>query len=107
MKTISLAALAALFSIGAWAQTPRRTADKRHDMKDLRKDTREVRHDKSLRNYELKHHDYAEARHQTRDIRKDLRSRRSDVKDLKRDGVKHPQIRADRQIHRQNFRRKG
>jgi hypothetical protein len=105
MKKIILTAIATLFVLTAFSQTPANNADKRQDMKDLRHDTRDIRHDKTQRHYDVTHHEYAAARHTTRDIHADKRDRYHDTKDLKRDGVKHPQLRADRQIHRQNVRR--
>lgn len=105
MKKVTLTLLIAMFfAIGAFAQTTTpKTTDKKQDMKDLRKDDREVRHDKRLRNYELKHGDKAEAKAETKDIQADKKDMAGDVKDLKKDGVKHPLKRANKQIHRQNM----
>ena len=106
MKKLTLMVLTAMFTLGAFAQTTTTTqTDKKQDMKDLRKDTRDIRHDKSLRTYEMKHGDKAEAKAETKNIKADKTDRKGDVKDLKADGVKHPMKRADRQIARQNHRR--
>lgn len=111
MKKQILTAAAVLFAVAAFAQAPRQTSaaaprDKRNDMKDMRHDIRDKRHDQRLRHYELKHHDYAEAKKETKDIRADNKDIHGDTKDLKRDGVKHPVKRADRQINRRNHDRK-
>ncbi len=104
MRKVTLTVLAAMFVVGAFAQTTTPQTDKKQDMKELRKNTRDIRHDKRLRNYELKHGDKAEARAETKNIQADKKERKGDIKDLKNDGVKHPMARANRQIDRQNDR---
>lgn len=111
MKKVIFTLIAAMLTGATFAQTttPQASTDatgKHKDMKDLRKDVRDVRHDKKLRNYELKHHDKAEAKAETKDIHQDKKDIGGDVKNLKQEGVKHPLKRADRQIHRQNVKRK-
>ncbi len=110
MKKLTIAVAAVLLSIGAFAQTttPQTTTsaqtDKKQDMKDMRKDVKDVRHDKRLRHYEVKHGDKAAAKKETKDIRSDKKEFKGDAKDLRKDGVKHPIKRADRQIHRHNHK---
>lgn len=109
MKKGILTLFVGLLTAGAFAQTTTpavANSDKHQDMKDLKKDVRDVRHDKKLKAYEVKHHDKVEAKAETKDIKGDKKDIHGDVKDLKKDGVKHPLKRADRQIHRQNVRRK-
>lgn len=111
MKKVILTLTIALLTAGAFAQTttPAKavTTDEHKDMKHLRKDVRDERHDKKLRTYEATHHDKAEAKVETKDIKADKKDMAVDVKDLKQDGVKHPLKRAARQIHRQNIKHKG
>ena len=92
MKKVTLTLMAAMFALGAFAQTTSTTqqADKRQDMKDLRHDTRDIRHDKAARHHELKNGHTQMAKATTKDIRADKKDRNADVKDLKADGVKHP-----------------
>lgn len=109
MKKVILTLFVGLLTAGAFAQTTTptvATSDKQQDMKDLKKDVRDVRHDKKLKAYEVKHHDKAEATAETKDIKADKKDIHGDVKDLKQDGAKHPLKRADRQIHRQNMHHK-
>ena len=109
MKKLILTLIVGLLTAGAFAQTTTptvATTDKHKDMKDLRKDARDVHHDKKLRAYEVKHHDKAEAKAETKNIKGDKKDIHGDVKDLKSHGVKHPLKRANRQIHRQNTHRK-
>lgn len=105
MKKLTIAVVAVLLSIGAFAQiTTPPQSDKKQDIKDVRHDVKDVRHDKRLRHYELKHGDKAEAKKQTKDIRADKRDLKGDAKDLRKDGVKHPIKRASKQIHRHNHK---
>ncbi len=110
MKKTILTLFVGLITAGAFAQTTapatKASTDKHNDMKDLKKDVKEERHDKKLRTYELKHHDNAEAKAETKDIKADQKGINGDVKDLKHDGVKHPLKRADNQIHRQHMHHK-
>jgi hypothetical protein len=109
MKKTILTLFIGLLTAGVFAQTTTPTpasTDKHNDMKDLKKDVRDVRHDKKVRAYEVKHHDKAEAKAETKDIKADNKDINGDVKDLKKDGVKHPLKRADKQIHRQNMHHK-
>jgi Ni/Co efflux regulator RcnB len=104
MKKVILALMVAMFAAGAFAQTTTPKTDKKQDMKDLRKGDKEVRRDKRQRNYELKHGEKVAALAQTKDIKADKKNMAGDVKDLKKDGVKHPMKRANAQIHRQHAR---
>ena len=106
MKKLTLTVLTGMLAMGAFAQTTATTAqtDKTQGMKDVRKDTRDIRHDKGIRHYEMKHGDKAEAKAETRDIKADKKDRAADAKNLKKDGIKHPVKRADKQIHRENER---
>ncbi|HEY8657760.1 MAG TPA: hypothetical protein VIL78_01920 [Hanamia sp.] len=104
MKKVILTLLVAMFAAGAFAQTTTPKTDKKQDMKDLRKDDKEVRRDKRQRNFELKHGEKAAALVQTKDIKADKKNIAGDVKDLKKDGVKHPMKHANAQIHRQHAR---
>ncbi|HEU5365400.1 MAG TPA: hypothetical protein VFU62_07705 [Hanamia sp.] len=107
MKKAILTLFVGLLTAGAFAQTTATASTDQHkDMKDLKKDVREVRHDKKLKAYEVKHGDKAEAKAENKDIKGDKKDIKGDVKNLKQDGVKHPLKRADRQIHRQNIRHK-
>src|SRR5215831_17801479 len=101
MKKLVFLAIAAMLSIGAFAQTPTTSSsDKKQDMKDLRKDIKDVRKDKKERKEDLKEGDKAGAKEETKDIRADKKDIKADAKDLKKDGVKHPIRRAKRQIHK-------
>ena len=74
MKKVILTLFVALLTAGAFAQTTTpatASTDKHKDMKDLRKDVRDTRHDKKLRTYEVKHHDKAEVKSETKDIKAD------------------------------------
>jgi hypothetical protein len=108
MKKVTLFFLATLFAFAAFAQTSAtpQQQDNKQGMKDLRKDTRDIRHDKRVRKYDVNHGKKMKAMKATKDIKADKKDRRGDVKDLKTDGVKHPQKRADRQIRRQNHKLK-
>lgn len=102
MKKIILASLSALvFSLSAMAQTATPPAsDKKEDMKELRKDIRDVHKDKAHRRHEIKEGDKASAKEITKDIRADKKDIREDANDLRADGVKHPVKKAEKQILR-------
>lgn len=106
MKKITLTLLIAFLTAGVFAQTTTPSSDKKQDMKDMRKDIKDVRHDKAVRNRELKNGHPIAAKNETKDIRADKKDIHSDAKDLKQDGVKHPVKRAKRQIHRQHVEMK-
>ncbi|MEO8720068.1 MAG: hypothetical protein ABI297_07425 [Ginsengibacter sp.] len=106
MKKVILTLFVGIFTAGAFAQTTTSTnanADNHKEMKDLKKDVRDVRHDRKVRAYELKHHDKAEAKAEAKEIKGDKKEIAGNVRNLKNDGMKHPLMRADKQIHRQNM----
>lgn len=102
MKKIIFASIASLlFSVCTMAQTTTPpVTDKQADMKDLRKDVRDIKKDKALRHKELKEGDKAAAKEITEEIKADKKDIKHDVKDLKADGVKHPVKRAEKQIRK-------
>lgn len=106
MKKVILTTLAGIFAVGVFAQSTTPQTPQKEQMKNLRQDTRDVRADKRAKNYDLNHGKYKAAKEENKNIRATNKGRSADIKDLKSDGVKHPQKRADRQIHRQNMRRK-
>jgi maltose-binding protein MalE len=104
MKKVILTLMVAMFATGAFAQTTTPKTDKQKDMKDLRKDTRDVRHDKRLRAKDLKSGNNEAAKAETKEIKADRKDMTHHVKDLKKDGVKHPVNRAHHQMHKQKIR---
>jgi Ni/Co efflux regulator RcnB len=104
MKKVILTVMVAMFAAGAFAQTTTPKTDSKKDMKDLRQDTRDVRHDKRLRAHDVKNGNNVAAKAETKDIKADKKEMAGHVKDLKKDGVKHPVKRAHAQIHKQNVR---
>lgn len=106
MKKLLFIAIALFFTGAVFSQTTNPNTDKKTDMKDMRKDVRDVRKDKRQRTTELKHGNLKAARKTTKDIRSNKRDMSKDRKDLRKDGVKHPIRRADKQIHKQNQKMK-
>jgi Ni/Co efflux regulator RcnB len=102
MKKIVLSLAIAFCTAAAFAQTTHPGVEKKQGMKDMRKDIKDVRHDKVVRHHELKNGHVVAAHHTTKDIRADKKDIHHDTKTLKAEGVKHPVRRADRQIHRQH-----
>ena len=80
MKKILFASVAALlFSLSSMAQTSTPTpppSDKKADMKDLRKDIRDLKKDKAERREEIREGDKNEAK----EISKDIRGDKKDIK---------------------------
>ncbi|MEN9684441.1 MAG: hypothetical protein RLZZ28_227 [Bacteroidota bacterium] len=103
MKTILFAVLTmGVFSIGAGAQNNASlNEEKNAEMKDLKKDIRDVHRDKAARKHELREGDKAEARKLNRDIREDKKDIKEDRRDLREEGVKHPEKRARKQLREQ------
>ncbi len=107
MKKVIVTLFMGLLTAGAFAQTASPATDKQKDMKELKTDVRDVRHDKKERAADRKNGDVAEAKAETKDIKADKKDTKGDAKDLRKDGVKHPVKRADRQIHHANMRRRA
>ncbi|MHB1921416.1 MAG: hypothetical protein ACYCOO_04195 [Chitinophagaceae bacterium] len=105
LKKLALTALATIFAVAAFAQTPEHQ-DVKKDSKDMRNDIREVRKDRRERNYDLKHGKVKAAQKEQMEIKRENKDIHSDMTDMKHDGVKHPIKRAQGQIHHQNERHK-
>jgi hypothetical protein len=94
MKKLLIVLLCAGIASGIHAQD----STKKAGMKDLRKDIRDVKKDKTARAADLKAGDKTAAAAETQDIKSDKKDIASDAKSLKAQGVKHPVKRAERQI---------
>ena len=76
------------------------TSEKKVEMKDVRKDLKEIKKEKKDRNADLKAGKIADAAKDSKEIKKDKKDVAKDAKDLKKEGVKHPIKRAEKQIRR-------
>ena len=109
MKTLIIySATALLISFGAAAQTttPVNPAVK-EGMKDLREDKIDLAKDSRELKKEIKEGDKVSAREIVKDIRSDKREIHHAVTDLKSEGIKHPNSRANRQLAAAHKKRKG
>ena len=108
MKKIILTSAIAFLGIGAFAQTtPAAPTQKATDMKDLRTDIRDKRQDKRQEAADIKSGNAAAAASAKQNIKAENQNIKADAANAKADGVKHPIKKAQRQIHRQNVRRRG
>ena len=109
MKTLIIcSATALLISFGAVAQTttPVNPAAK-EGMKDLRKEKIDLAKDHRALKKEIKEGDKASAKEIGKDIRSDKREIHQDVTDLKAEGIKHPNRRANHQLAAAHKKRRG
>ena len=96
MKKVLFLFVFSTLSVFAMSQT----SEKKVEMKDVRKDLKEIKKEKKERNADLKAGKIADAVKDTKEIKKDKKDVAKDAKDLKKEGVKHPIKRAEKQIRR-------
>lgn len=94
MKKILFVMLCAGLTFGAMAQDSARKAG----MKDMRKDLKDINKDKKERAADLKAGNKTAAAAETKDIRSDKKDVAKDARKLKKEGIKHPVKRAQKQI---------
>ncbi len=104
MKKVSIFVAGSFLMIAAAsAQAPNTPAGvKKEGMKDMRKDIRTERADKRTRAADVKEGHYKAANAENKQVQADKRNVHSEQHALKSEGVKHPIIKADRQIKAQN-----
>ncbi len=100
MKNLIIcSATALLMSFGAAAQTTNPVnPEVKEGMKDLRKDKIDLAKDHRTLRKEIKEGDKASAKEIGKEIRSDKREIHQDVRDLKGEGIKHPNRRANSQL---------
>ena len=107
-KSIFVFAMALCISLSTNAQNAQISShEKKDDLKELRKNLRDLEKDKFLVRKEFKEGDISEVKDLRKDINADRKEIKRDVRDLKAEGVKHPIKKVERQVHHSYMKRKN